>query len=159
MSNIVTRTLYGRDSRRMASRVGELLLKSGLITQEQLDKAQELQRQNGGLIGSHIVGLGCITEEALLDILSKQYGLPIVQLDDYDLSDQITNLIPHNLAMKHSLVPLVLKDETLTVAMADPSNILALNDIKFITGFDIHVVLAGADEIRGGIDSAYDNNI
>ena len=66
----------------MASRVGELLLKSGLITQEQLDKAQELQRQNGGLIGSHIVGLGCITEEALLDILSKQYGLPIVQLDD-----------------------------------------------------------------------------
>ncbi len=141
------------------SRVGDLLVRSGLITEQQLNKAQELQQTNGGVLASHLVSQGFIAEEALLELLSKQYGVPIVQLTDYQIKAETVQLVPHDIAAKHQLVPLVLNDSVLTVAMADPTNITALNDVKFITGHDIQVVLASLGEIKHGIERHYEGNV
>lgn len=142
----------------MSSRIGELLVKSGHLTPEQLTKAKDAQRQAGhAFIGTSLVELGFVTEPGLVELLSQQYGLPIVKVVDCDISHDILQLIPQNLASKHMLVPLVLKDSTLTVAMADPSNILALNDIKFITGYDIQVVLSPATEIKAKQERIYES--
>lgn len=144
----------------MSSRIGELLVKTGLISGDQLDKAAEAQRQAGtGLVISHLVSLGFISELDLLDIISKQYGIPIIQLNEYEIPEDTLKLIPQNIASKHALIPLVKKEKSLTVAMADPSNIVALNDIKFITGLDIQVVLASATEIKTTYDKIYESKV
>lgn len=143
----------------MSSRVGNVLLKAQLINEEQLAQAEELQRQNGGLLGSALVSLGFVEEPALVELLGSQYGLPIVKLEEYQVEPDVLNLIPHNLANKHQLIPLQLQGSTLTVAMADPSNILALNDIKFITGFDIQVVLCAESDIKIHLEKLYEGNI
>lgn len=141
------------------SRVGDLLVRSGLITEQQLSKAQELHSSNGGVLGAHLVSQGFVTEETLMELLSKQYGVPIVQLTDYEIKADTVQLVPHDIAAKHQLVPLVLKDTVLTVAMADPTNIMALNDIKFITGHEVQVVLASQTEIKQGIERHYEGNV
>ncbi len=143
----------------MTSRVGDLLVKTGLITPDQLTLASEAQKTNGGSLGSHIVKLGFISEEDLVATISKQYGVPIVHLNDYTLDGALAQLIPQNLANKHHLVPLVQKESTLTVAMMDPSNIIALNDIKFITGLDIQVVIATERDVKAGQEKLYEANI
>ena len=143
----------------MTSRVGDLLVKTGLITSDQLTLASEAQKANGGFLGTHIVKLGFISEEDLVGTISKQYGVPIIQLNDYTLDSALAQLIPQNLANKHHLVPLVQKESTLTVAMMDPSNIVALNDIKFITGLDIQVVIATERDVKAGQDKLYEANI
>jgi type IV pilus assembly protein PilB len=144
----------------MSSRVGDLLVRTGVITSEQLTQAQEsIVQAGGGSLAGKLVGLGYATEAAILEALSQQYGVPIIQLTDYTIPDTILHLIPRDLAIKHALVPLVLKDSVLTVAMADPSNIMALNDIKFITGHDIQVVLASESEIKHGHEKFYETNV
>lgn len=143
----------------MSSRIGELLVKTGLITDEQLEQAKNAQKGDGGFIGSHLVKLGCLTEDNLVEILSEQYGVTVVELSDYELKPEILELIPHNLAMKHGLIPLEREKDTLTVAMIDPSNIVALNDIKFITGLDIQVVLAHESTMKHVQEKAYEDNI
>ncbi len=143
----------------MSARVGELLVRTGLITPEQLTQALDACKTSGGFLGGHLVKLGFIAEEDLLQTLGQQYGIPVVQLDDYDLDPSILQLIPANLAQKHGLVPLVKKDTTLTIAMVDPSNIVALNDIKFITGLDIQVVLASEVAVKHKQEKAYDSNV
>jgi type IV pilus assembly protein PilB len=142
----------------MTSRVGELLVKTGLITSEQLQQAiQGLQA--GGFIGSQLVKLGFISEDDLVDTISKQYGVPIIELEGLELEPQILQLIPQNLALKHNLVPIVQKDSTLTVAMLDPSNIVALNDVKFITGLDIQVGIAGERSIKQAQEKFYESKV
>lgn len=143
----------------MTSRVGELLVKTGIITPEQLEQAAEAHRNGGGFIGTHLIKLGFITETDMVQLISQQYGVQIVQLAEYSIEDTTLQLIPHNLAMKHGLVPLVKKDSTLTVAMVDPSNIVALNDIKFITGLDIQVVLAAESDLKQTQEKVYENNV
>lgn len=143
----------------MTSRVGELLVKTGLITPEQLQQASEQQKNSGGFIGTYLVKLGFINEADLTQLISQQYGVQIVQLSEYSIEDTTLQLIPHNLAMKHGLVPLVKKDSTLTVAMMDPSNIVALNDIKFITGLDIQVVIASESDLKQTQEKLYENNV
>lgn len=140
----------------MSSRVGSLLLKAQVITEEQLARAKELQQTSGELLGTSLIKLGFIDEAKLLSTLSEQYGLPIIKLEGTDISPDVINLIPHNIAQKHHLLPLELNASTLTVAMADPSNILALNDVKFITGYDIQVVLASEGELKVFIEKLYE---
>jgi len=142
-----------------SSRVGDLLVKTGLVTSEQLTLAVEQQNTNGGFIGTHLVKLGFVSEDDLVSTIAKQYGVPVIQLDSYTLDAGLAQLIPHNLAQKHHLVPLVQKDSTLTVAMMDPSNIIALNDIKFITGLDIQVVIATERDVKTGQDKLYEQNV
>lgn len=143
----------------MSSRVGDLLVKTGLMTPEQLAQAQEAQKAAGGFIGTQIVKLGFISEADLVQVVSQQYGVQIVQLQEYSIDDSILQLIPHTLAIKHGVLPLVRKDSTLTVAMMDPSNIVALNDIKFITGLDIQVVVATESDLKQSHEKFYENQV
>jgi len=143
----------------MSSRVGDLLVRMSLLTAEQLQQAVEAQRANGGFIGSHIVKLGFLNEEDVLAAIAKQYGVPIVQLASYNIDSTVSQLIPQNLAQKHHVLPLSKTDTSLTVAMADPSNMVALNDIKFITGLDIQVVLASEGDIRVGQERMYESQV
>ncbi len=143
----------------MSSRIGDLLITAGLITEEQLAKAKEVQYQSGGLIGSALVKLGFIEEQALVDALAKQYGLKTANLEDFEFDPDILGLIPQSLAHKHLLLPLSLLGNTLTIAMIDPSNILALNDIKFVTGYNIQVVIATESALRSQIEKLYEGNV
>ncbi|MDD2943062.1 MAG: type IV-A pilus assembly ATPase PilB [bacterium] len=143
----------------MSSRVGDLLIQAGKITAAQLDKARESQAATGTLLGEALIRLGAISEEELLSTLSKQYGLPIANLDGQDVPPEILTLVPHELALKHHLLPLELSGSRLTVAMVDPSNILALNDVKFITGFDIQVVLTSEGALKALTEKLYEGNI
>lgn len=143
----------------MASRIGDLLVRSGLITEEQHQKAAENQNNMGGFIGAHLVELGFITEADFVQVISEQYGVPIVELTEESIDDSVLDLIPYNLANKHGLLPLVKKGSTLTVAMTDPSNITALNDIKFITGLDISVVIAPESKIKSEHERLYESNV
>ena len=143
----------------MASRIGDVLVKQGLISDSQLAQATEAAQQNGGMVGSSLVKLGFVDEDILVSTLSTQYGLPVVQIDDHSVQAEVLNLIPHAIASKYLLLPLEVTGNTLTVAMVDPSNITAVNDIKFITGHDIRVVLAPESEVRGGIEKCYESSV
>jgi type IV pilus assembly protein PilB len=130
------------------SRVGEQLVKAGLISAEQLAQAHEAAQSQGGFIGAHLVRMGFIGETDLVQTLSRLFSVPVFESDEIFVDSQVLQLIPQNLASKHQLVPVVRKDNTLTVAMTDPSNITALNDIKFITGLDIQICVAGNSLIK-----------
>lgn len=143
----------------MSSRLGDLLLRTGLLTQEQLNKALEVHKGSGGLLASHLIKLGFVAEADLLQTVSQQYGVPIVELETYTIDAKLIQLIPGNLAMKHGLLPLVQKDSTLTVAMVDPSNIVALNDVKFITGLDIQVVLVSERDLKQSHEKYYEGSV
>ena len=143
----------------MSSRVGDLLLRNGIIDQEQLDKAKSAASASGHSLPHELVSMGAVSEEDLLNTLSKQYGIPIIELTEYTIPDEVLQLIPHNLAMKHGLLPIVKESSALTVAMADPSNIVALNDIKFITGLDIQVVLCSESSLKSNQEKLYEDSI
>ncbi len=141
------------------SRVGELLVRTALITPEQLEQAKEAQKTNNNSLSACLVKLGFISEQDFVTTVSEQYGVPIVELESYNIDEATISLIPQNLANKHGLIPIVKKDSTLTVAMTDPSNLVALNDIKFITGLDIQVVIALESEIKARYEKIYENNV
>lgn len=142
-----------------ASRVGEVLVKAGLLTPEQLVQAQEAHKINGGFLGTHIVKLGFLSDGDLLQTLSKHYGVAIMEMENIVIETPALQLIPHNLATKHGLVPIVKRDSTLTVGMSDPSNITALNDIKFITGLDIQILVGSAADIKLLQEKHYEGNV
>jgi len=150
---------FHEENQFMASRVGDVLIREGIITDTQLAQATEAAAQNGGNVSSSLVKLGFVEESLLVNTLSKQYGLPVVQIDEQSVQAEVLNLIPHSIASKYLLLPLELLGNTLTVAMVDPSNITAVNDIKFITGHDIRVVLAPESDVRGGIEKFYESNV
>lgn len=115
----------------MTSRVGELLVKTGVLSEEQFQKAEEARSAGGGgFIGSYLVKLGFLSEQDIAEVISEQYDVPIIELDEYSIQDELLQLIPQNLAVKHGLIPIVQSGSSLTVAMIDPSNLTALNDIK-----------------------------
>ena len=131
-----------------SARIGELLVKANLISKDQLDKALANPAVNEKFIGTILVEESIISEESFVKALGEQYGVPVIQLEEYSLDTDTINLVPQNLASKHGLLPIVKKDNSLTVAMYDPSNISALNEIKFITGMDINVVLTSERKIK-----------
>jgi type IV pilus assembly protein PilB len=142
----------------MSSRVGELLVKAGLITPEQLSRAIETL-EPGATISSRLVQLGAVAETDLVEILSQHYGVAIVELDDCLLDTSLAQLIPQNLALKHHLVPIIRKDNSLTLALADPSNLTAINDIKFITGLDIQVKVAAESGIKRFFEKLFESGV
>jgi type IV pilus assembly protein PilB len=136
-------------------RIGDLLVREGLITREQLGSALQEQKHNGTRIGFNLVKLGYIQETELTKMLARQYKMPAVDLSRFELDPKIAKLIPADLATKHLVVPLKRDGRTLTVAMADPTNLGVLEDIKFITRYDIFPVIAGEFTLRGVIDKHY----
>jgi len=139
----------------MSGRLGELLVRENLISLQQLQKAQEEQRKTGGRIGSLLVKQGAIAETDLTNFLSKQYGVPAISLKDFDVDDEVIKLIPKATAEKHQVVPVNRAGSSLIVAMSDPSNIFAIDDIKFLTGYNVEVVVASEQAIREAIDRYY----
>src|SRR6185312_11101925 len=124
-------------------RIGELLVREGLITSDQLSKALQEQKQNGTRVGYNLVKLGFIPEVELTRMLAKQHRMPAVDLSRFEVDPKIAKMIPAELAQKHIVIPLKRDGRTLTVAMADPSNLGVLEDLKFITRYDIFPVIAG----------------
>ncbi len=139
----------------MAKKLGDLLVESGLITKEQLQEALEVQKQDNERLGTILVKLGYLTEEEITSFLSKQYGIPAVNLEHFEISEDVIKRIPSDIARKYMLIPITRTGSTLTVAMADPTNIYALDDIKFLTGLNVEPVVASELSIKKAIDKYY----
>ncbi|ABQ26856.1 type IV-A pilus assembly ATPase PilB [Geotalea uraniireducens] len=142
------------------SRLGELLVKNNIITKEQLTKALEEQKESGGQqrLGSILIKNGLISEPDLTTFLSKQYGFPSINLADFDVDASVVKIIPVDIAHKYQIVPVNRSGSTLIIAMCDPSNIFAIDDIKFMTGYNVEVVVASESAIRTAIDKFYDQS-
>jgi type IV pilus assembly protein PilB len=139
----------------MSGRLGELLVRENLISLQQLQKAQEESRRSGGRIGSLLVKQGSIAESDLTGFLSKQYGVPSIDLREFEIDPEVLKLVPKAAAEKHLVVPVNRTGASLVMAMSDPSNIFAIDDIKFLTGYNIDVVVASEQAIREAIERFY----
>jgi type IV pilus assembly protein PilB len=139
----------------MSVRLGELLVKENLITQDQLQKALEYQRQNGGKLGSCLSKLGFISDDDIMGVLSRQYGVPSINLKYYEVDASVIKLIPQDTAIRYQVIPLSRVGSTLTIAMTDPTNVFAMDDIKFMTGFNVEPVVASESAITEAISKFY----
>jgi type IV pilus assembly protein PilB len=139
----------------MSVRLGEILLKESLITQDQLDKALEFQRSNGGKLGSCLTKMGFITDDDITGVLSRQYGVPSINLKYYEIDPNVIKLIPQDTALRYQVVPLSRVGAVLTIAMTDPTNVFAMDDIKFMTGFNVEPVVASESAIGEAISRFY----
>ena len=140
-----------------SSRLGEMLVKSKLISDDQLKKALTQQSSGGGRLGSNLVKLGYLSEEDITSFLSKQYGVPSINLAHFEIDQSVIKLVPAEIAQKHMVIPINRKGNVITVAMADPSNIFAIDDIKFLSGFKVEPVVAAETSIRNAINKHYDS--
>src|SRR5215475_13302445 len=132
----------------MSVRLGEILLKESLITQDQLDKALEFQRSNGGKLGSCLTKMGFITDDDIT-------GVPSINLKYYEIDPNVIKLIPQDTALRYQVVPLSRVGSVLTIAMTDPTNVFAMDDIKFMTGFNVEPVVASESAIGEAIGRFY----
>ncbi len=140
-----------------AARLGDMLVKATLITKEQLAKALQQQETSGGRIGTNLVKLGFISEDDITSFLSRQYGVPSINLSHFEIDQIVIKLIPSEIAQKHQVIPINRTGNVLTVAMADPSNIFAIDDMKFMTGFKVEPVVASETSIKNAINKYYDS--
>ena len=143
-----------------SNRLGEILVKNNLITRDQLGVALQEQKLSGNQfrLGSILIGQKLINEEQLTSFLSKQYGVPCVNLADYEIEPNVIKIIPPEVVQKYQLLPVNRAGATLIVAVSDPSNQFAIEDIKFMTGYNIEMVVASEREIKASIDKYYDQS-
>jgi len=139
----------------MASNLGELLLREKLLTEEQLENALDYQKKNGVPMGSALIALGLISEEELAQALSRQLGYPYVDLDQFEVYPDVIDLIPGEIAQKHVIMPIHRIRSFLTLAMVDPTDLTALEDVKFRTGLSIQPVITAESSIRNAINKYY----
>ncbi len=139
----------------MSARLGEILVKENLVSQDQLKKALEHQKQNGGRLGAILVKLGIVTDDEVTAVLSRQYGVPSINLKYYEVDPQVVKLIPQDTAVRYQIVPLSRVGSTLTIAMTDPTNVFAMDDVKFMTGFNVEPVVASESAIGEAIQKFY----
>jgi type IV pilus assembly protein PilB len=137
-------------------RLGELLVDEGHLTTEELESALEEQQRTGERLGFCLVALGLVSEERLTDVLSQQSRVPAVNLSDLEVDEKVLKLVPAEFASKHLILPLRRNGRTLTVAMSDPSDLNVVDDLKFITRFDIEPVVASEYSIRVALEKYYD---
>ena len=139
----------------MSARIGDLLVKEGVITAAQLTQALDHQKKNGGRLGSCLVKLAFVSEEDVTTFLSRQYGVPSINLSYFDLDPAIAKLIPEDTARRYEVLPLSRVGSSLTIAMTDPTNVFAMDDIKFMTGFNIEPVVASEAAIAEALKKLY----
>src|SRR5437867_1860535 len=139
----------------MAVRIGELLLKEKLITAEQLQQALGQQKSGGGKLGYNLVKMGFVKDEQITSLLSKQYGVPAINLASFKIDLTIIKLVPTETARKYQIIPLSRSGSTLTIAMTDPTNVFAMDDIKFMTGYTVEPVVASEVAITDAIEKYY----
>lgn len=139
----------------MAKPLGELLVREKLISINQLQRAIEEQKRSGGRLVDNLIKLGFAKDEQLASFLSNQYGLPVVNLDDYPIDMDLIKIVPKEMCLKHTLIPINRASNSLVIAVADPSNIFIVDDIKFLTGYNVERVLASFNQIKAAIDKYY----
>jgi type IV pilus assembly protein PilB len=139
----------------MSIRLGELLTKANLITQDQLKEALKAQKDGGSKLGETLIKLGFVAEEDITECLSQQFGVPSINLAHFEIDATVIKLIPSDVARKYNILPVNKTGATLTIAMADPTNVFAMDDIKFMTGYNVEPVVASELGIRAAIDNYY----
>jgi len=139
----------------MSGKLGEILLKENLISADQLKKALDHQKQAGGRLGNSLVKLGFLSDDEVTAVLSRQYGVPSINLSYFEVDQNVIKLIPMETASKYQILPLSRVGSSLTVAMVDPTNVFAMDDIKFMTGFNIEPVVASESAITDAIKKHY----
>src|ERR1700684_3272829 len=139
----------------MSQRLGDLLVKEKIITPEQLEQANKVQKEQSCRLGSALVKLGFLTDEDVTNFLSRQSGVPAINLSSFEIDPAVVKLIPFETAKRYQILPLSRVGASLTIAMVDPTNVFAMDDIKFMTGYNIEPVVASESSILAGIDKAY----
>ncbi len=139
----------------MSVRLGELLTKASLISQDQLKEALKLQKETGGKLGETLIKLGFVSEEDITECLSQQFGVPSISLVHFEIDPSVIKLIPADVARKYNILPVNKTGATITIAMADPTNVFAMDDIKFMTGYNVEPVVASELGIKSAIDNYY----
>ncbi len=136
-------------------KLGELLTRSGKINQTQLNEALVLQKEQGGRLGTNLVKLGYLTEKELVDSLAQHFRVPSVDLSGMEVDEAVIKIIPADIARKYTILPVSKSGATVTVAMIDPTNVFAMDDVKFMTGYRVEPVVASETAIRSSIDRYY----
>ncbi len=139
----------------MSAKLGEILVRENLITSQQLRETLEFQRANGGRLGSNLVKLGYVSDDVVTAVLSRQYGVPSINLDLFQIEKEVIKLISEDVALKYSVLPISKVGATLTLAMADPTNVFAMDDIKFMTGLNVEPVIASETSIQLAVSKYY----
>ncbi|MBL8142543.1 MAG: type IV-A pilus assembly ATPase PilB [Acidobacteria bacterium] len=139
----------------MAVRIGELLLKEKKISPQQLQEALNYQKAHGGKLGFNLVKLGYVTEEEVTALLSKQYGVPAINLTQFEIDPHVIKLVPADTAQKYQIIPINRSGATLTIAMTDPTNVFAMDDIKFMTGYNVEPVVSSEVAVLEAINKYY----
>jgi len=139
----------------MSAKLGEILVRENLITSQQLRETLDYQREHGGRLGSNLVKLGFVSDDVVTAVLSRQYGVPSINLDLFQIEKDVIKLISEEVAQKYSVLPISKVGATLTMAMADPTNVFAMDDIKFMTGLNVEPVIASETSIMLAISKYY----
>src|SRR5262249_55446675 len=133
----------------------ELLLKEKRISPDQLQQALNHQKSNGGKLGLNLVKMGFVKDEDITALLSRQYGVPSINLAQFAIDPTVIKLIPSDTAQKYQIIPLSRSGATLTIAMTDPTNVFAMDDIKFMTGYNVEPVIASETAVVEAIQKYY----
>jgi len=139
----------------MSAKLGEILVRENLISPQNLREALDYQRQHGGRLSFNLVKLGLVSDEMITAVLSRQYGIPTVNLDLFNIDPSVLSLIPQEVAQKHSVLPLSRVGATLTLAMVDPTNVFAIDDVKFMTGLNVAPVVVAEASVQQAIAKYY----
>jgi len=139
----------------MSAKLGEFLVRENLISPQNLREALDYQRQHGGRLSFNLVKLGLVSDDMITAVLSRQYGIPSVNLDLFNIDPSVLSLIPQEVAQKHSVLPLSRVGATLTLAMVDPTNVFAIDDVKFMTGLNIEPVVVAEGSVQQAIAKYY----
>lgn len=138
-----------------AAKLGELLMSNGLISNQQLDEALQHKKEHKGRLGTSLIRLNHINEKVLATFLSKQYGIPAISLDSPNVPAELIKMIPQSLCERHMLIPISMEDNRLNIAVADPTNVAAVDDVRFICNLDVNVFIAPESAIQRAIEECY----
>src|ERR1700755_629332 len=139
----------------MSAKLGEILVRENLLSAQQLRDALDYQRNHGGRLGFNLVKMGLVSDDMITAVLSRQYGVPSVKLELFDNDESVIRLIPRDVAEKYSVLPLSRVGATLTLAMVDPTNVFAMDDVKFMTGLNVEPVVVAEGSVQQAIAKYY----
>jgi type IV pilus assembly protein PilB len=139
----------------MSAKLGEILVRENLISPQHLREALDYQREHGGRLGFNLVKLGLVSDDMITAVLSRQYGIPSVNLDLFHIDESVLRLIPQEVAQKYYVLPLSRVGTTLTLAMVDPTNVFAMDDVKFMTGLNVEPVVVAEASVQHAIAKYY----
>src|SRR6478672_10466087 len=143
----------------MSAKLGDILVRENLITTQQLKEVLEFQRINGGRLGANLIKLGMVSDEVITAVLSRQYGVPSINLDLFHIEPEVIRVISQDVALKYTVLPISKMGATLTLAMADPTNVFAIDDIKFMTSLNVEPVIASETSIVQSIGKYYSGSL